>query len=107
MQLNIRHRKNFSVLLSAIFIGLILFSSTLPVDSSASENDIQKTDSAILLQGKDSLDKGDYESAISQLTTAYEKLPILGDYALFWRAKAYEGKEDIDKAIADLRIIKE
>lgn len=107
MKLNIRHRENFSVLLSAIFIGLILFSLTLPVDSSASENDIQKTDSAILLQGKDSLDKGDYESAISQLTTAYEKLPILGDYALFWRAKAYEGKEDIDKAIADLRIIKE
>lgn len=60
-----------------------------------------------LLNGKNSLDKGDYESAISQLTTAYEKLPVLGDYALLWRANAYEGKGDIDKAIADLRIVKE
>lgn len=107
MKLNIRHRENFSVLLGVIFTALILLSLTLSVDSSASENDVQKTNSAILLQGKDSLDKGDYESAISQLTTVYEKLPILGDYALFWRAKAYEGKGDIDKAIADLKTIKE
>lgn len=60
-----------------------------------------------LLSGKNSLDKGDHENAISQLTTAYEKLPVLGDYALLWRAKAYEDSGDIDRAIADLRTVKE
>lgn len=60
-----------------------------------------------LLNGKNSLDKGDYESAISQLTTAYEKLPVLGDYALLWRARAYEDRGDMDRAIADLRTVKE
>jgi len=60
-----------------------------------------------LLNGKNSLDKGDYENAISQLTTAYEKLPVLGDYALLWRARAYEDRGDIERAIADLRTVKE
>lgn len=60
-----------------------------------------------LLKGKDSLDMNNYESAISQLTTAYERLPILGDYALFWRAKAFEAKNELDKAVNDLITIKE
>jgi soluble lytic murein transglycosylase len=60
-----------------------------------------------LLNGKNSLDKGDYENAISQLTTAYEKLPVLGDYALLWRARAYEDRGDIERAIADLRTVRE
>ncbi len=63
--------------------------------------------SSYLLNGKNSLDKGDYENAISQLTTAYEKLPVLGDYALLWRAKAYDDSGDIDRAIADLKTVKE
>lgn len=63
--------------------------------------------SVYLLKGKNSLDMNDYESAISQLTTAYERLPILGDYALFWRAKVFESKNELDKAVNDLITIKE
>ena len=60
-----------------------------------------------LLEGKTCLDKGNYEKAVTLLTASYEKLPVLGDYALLWRSKAYEGRGDMDKALADLRTLKE
>lgn len=85
-----------------IIVITTLFLLILPLTSFASDDA-----SSYLLNGKNSLDKGDYESAISQLTTAYEKLPVLGDYALLWRARAYEDKGDMDRATADLRTIKE
>lgn len=90
-----------------IFLTYVLYcllsSSVLLMSTSfASDNP-----SIYLINGKNSLDKGDYENAISQLTTAYEKLYILGDYALFWRAKAHEDMGNIDKAITDLRVIKD
>lgn len=85
-----------------IIVITTLFLLILPLTSFASDDA-----SSYLLNGKNSLDKGDYENAISQLTTAYEKLPVLGDYALLWRARAYEDKGDMDRATADLRTIKE
>lgn len=57
--------------------------------------------------GKMSLDKGDLQTSIEQLTLSIEKLPILADYALFWRAIAYERSNDHDKALKDLQTIKE
>jgi soluble lytic murein transglycosylase len=60
-----------------------------------------------LSEGKKNLDVKNYEKAISQLTAAYEKLPVLGDYALLWRSKAHEGQGDIEKAIEDIRAVKE
>src|SRR5208283_2468086 len=48
-----------------------------------------------------------YEKSIILLTAAYEKLPLLGDYALLWRSKAYEGNGNPDRALEDLRTIKE
>ncbi|GER94240.1 hypothetical protein A45J_2000 [hot springs metagenome] len=86
-----------NIITKSIAAILILF----PISSLAEDF------SSYLLNGKNSLNKNDYENAISQLSTAYEKLPILGDYALFWRAKAYEDMGNIDKAITDLRMIKE
>ncbi len=85
-----------------LLLSVALLMSLLATFSFASD-DV----SNYLLNGKNSLDKGDYESAISQLTTAYEKLPVLGDYALLWRARAYEDRGDMDRAIADLRTVKE
>lgn len=61
----------------------------------------------IIKDGKDSLDRGDYKNAIIQLSKAIEDFDILSDYILLWRAKAYEGNGDINKAIADLKTIKE
>jgi soluble lytic murein transglycosylase len=104
----VKLRNNFSLLKTS---ALLLFCSsalyfaliTLLITFSFASDDA----SNYLLNGKNSLDKGDYESAISQLTTAYEKLSLLGDYALLWRARAYEDRGDIERAIADLRTIKE
>lgn len=60
-----------------------------------------------LVQGKKCLESGEYDKAITLLTTAYKKLPLLGDYALLWRAGAYEAEENYDGAIGDLRAIRE
>jgi len=60
-----------------------------------------------LLEGKNSIERCEYEKAITLLTAAYEKLPVLGDYALLWRSRAYEGMENSDKALEDLKSIKE
>ncbi|HEX8947869.1 MAG TPA: transglycosylase SLT domain-containing protein [Dissulfurispiraceae bacterium] len=60
-----------------------------------------------LREGKTSLDKGNFDKAATLLSSSYEKLPVLGDYALLWRSKAYEGRGDMDKALADLRTLKE
>lgn len=80
------------------FICLILL---FPVYVNASE-DI----SVHLLNGKKNIDNGNYDRAITELTIAYEKLPVLGDYALFWRAASFEGKRDISKAIDDIKTIR-
>ncbi|MBA4349552.1 MAG: hypothetical protein C0415_06160 [Thermodesulfovibrio sp.] len=71
------------------------------------ENPPEKNPENYLSEGKGYLDRGDYENAVILLTTACEKLPALSDYALLWRAKAHERKGDINKALADLKTIKE
>ncbi|MBF0505220.1 MAG: transglycosylase SLT domain-containing protein [Nitrospirae bacterium] len=60
-----------------------------------------------LLNGKRSLESSNYQKAIALLTAACEKLPVLGDYALQWRARAYEEEGNIDRSLADLRTLKE
>ena len=59
-----------------------------------------------ILTGKASLDMGDFDKALVYLTAAYEEMPFLGDYILFWRAGAFTGKADTAKALADLSSIK-
>ena len=92
-----------------IIIALILISALPSFVSAANAPDLQETDSPIRLitEGKTSLDKSDNETAIEKLTSAYEKVPLLGDYILLWRARAYEAKGDADKALADIKIIKD
>lgn len=61
----------------------------------------------VLLEGKKSLDSGDSGKAAALLTESCEKLPILCDYALFWRAKAYEKAGEAAKAAEDLNTLTE
>jgi len=114
---------NFNRLRSVLFfysflLGILLAPGFMPVSTLAAEPlpdmqavsaaaEINHEGSQALIKGKNSMEKSDYEKSIALLTTAYEKLPLLGDYALLWRSMAYEGSGNPDKALEDLMTIKE
>ncbi len=58
-----------------------------------------------IVNGKTSLERGDYDKAIVLLTAAYDEMPFLGDYILFWRAQAFDGRSETEKALEDLQIV--
>ncbi|MEW6116121.1 MAG: transglycosylase SLT domain-containing protein [Nitrospirota bacterium] len=98
--------------LISLFLILAVLSSALITSAGPPKNStVLKTpevESANpLVKGKQSLESGDFDSAVTYLSTAYEQFPLLGDYALLWRAQAYEKKGDPDKALSDMRLIKE
>ena len=98
-----------ALLLAPGFIPVLTYASEPlpPVAGSRTIAEINHDGARALAEGKNSMEKGDYEKAIALLTTAYEKLPLLGDYALLWRSRSYDGNGNPDKALEDLRIIKE
>lgn len=87
----------------AILLSALLLLAFLPAASFYGSAQITPRQS--LSEGKNLLDKGDYKNAIAHLTRAYENLPVMGDYALFWRAQAFKNIGNIDDAIADLKTI--
>lgn len=97
------------VILAPCFIPVFTFASeTLTKPASANTVDqINHEGEQALIDGKNSMENGDYQKSIALLTAAYEKLPLLGDYALLWRSRAYEGNGDRDKAIEDLKTIRD
>lgn len=89
-------------------ILLVLFLNVTSAPASGTNSSLNKSELyRSLAEGKSFLDKGDYYNAATKLTEAYDKLPLLGDYALLWRARAFEGKGDFDKALGDLKSIRE
>lgn len=91
------------------FMGMAIFLSALLLvflQTSSSHGSAQILPQQNLSEGKNLLDKGDYENAITYLTAAHENLPVMGDYALFWRAQAFKNIGNVDDAINDLKIIK-
>lgn len=85
------------VLLFIIFFLLISFpSSTLSNFSSLD----------YLITGKKDLDSGNFVSAEKNLTKALLDFKEIGDYILFWRAKAYTETAQYEKALIDLNEIK-
>ncbi len=93
-----------------IKILVLIFLLNLPTvsDLHSSENKTSIPAEAYhLYEGKKSLNNGDFDKAISLFTISYEKLPLLADYALLWRAEAYEKKSDFESAIDDLRQLRE
>ncbi|HET6516076.1 MAG TPA: transglycosylase SLT domain-containing protein [Thermodesulfovibrionales bacterium] len=53
-----------------------------------------------LREGKELLDGAKYREAIVRLKFAYRELPVAGDYALFFMAKAFSGMKDFEDARA-------
>jgi soluble lytic murein transglycosylase len=49
---------------------------------------------------------GDFDKALVYLTAAYDEMPYLGDYILYWRAGAFNGKSETAMALEDLGAIK-
>jgi soluble lytic murein transglycosylase len=59
-----------------------------------------------VLSGKSSLETGDFDKALIYLTSAYDEMPWIGDYILYWRADAFAGKFETDRALEDLAAIR-
>jgi len=50
----------------------------------------QEIDSkAVLIKGKNDIEAGKYAEAVESLSIAYRRVPVVGDYILFWLSKAY------------------
>lgn len=91
----------FKVSLLAFLILLFLSSDIFP---SSLKDTIEFTNAQFnsLREGKNSLDIGDYDRAITLLSESHDKIPLLADYALYWRAEAHEKKGNLEGSIADL-----
>ncbi len=79
----------------ALFI-CVLFS---PSPAPAGVRSTSSTDSvSALRKGKELLEKGTYDEAVESLRTAYARLPVIGDYTLFFMAQAYNRMERFDES---------
>jgi len=78
---------------------LILIAFWLPIDIGESDSRV------FLVEGKQLLDKGQYEEAIAYLSTAAEEFPLLGDYALFWLCDAFHEYENHHRSLKTVRTL--
>lgn len=58
------------------------------------------------VSGKKALDSLNYQEAIKYFTRALDELDEIGDYILYWRAKAYREMEKFNEALRDLETLK-
>ncbi|MBF0556436.1 MAG: transglycosylase SLT domain-containing protein [Nitrospirae bacterium] len=74
----------------------------------AADGDVHAADTLYLhlKEGRAALDNKDYEKSVTELSVFLEKPNLLADYALLWRAKAYDGLSDKEKALNSLQQIK-
>ncbi len=94
------------MLLALLSLLPVLGRSSATVSDRSVPIDEQLSNGRYLLMGKQMLDSGNAERSIELLTLARERLPLLGDYALLWRAGARETQGDIDGAVADLEALR-
>ncbi len=91
------------ILLLAFFLPLFLSSDLFSTTSKDGAGAVPQM--YALLQGKNSLDNGEYEKAIFLLSKSYEETPLLADYVLYWRAQAHEKNGNPEGAINDLNLL--
>ncbi|KWT91669.1 transglycosylase SLT domain-containing protein [Candidatus Magnetominusculus xianensis] len=84
------------------FLTLLLLMAFAPVEDAHAADKLY----LYLKEGHTALNNKDYEKSVKELSTFMEKQNLLTDYALFWRAKAYDGLSDKEKALSDLSQIK-
>jgi soluble lytic murein transglycosylase len=86
--------------LIGLLIGLILF-IFLPSDSLSQLSSLE-----YLIEGKKSLNSGQFQNAEQYLTKAIPEFKEIGDYILLWRAKAYKNMNKYEEALKDLEELK-
>ncbi len=99
-------KQTIKIFLLVLFLPLCISSDLFPSVNNY-YTDIPNAELYNLSEGKKCLDRGEYDKAIALLSASYEKLPLLADYALFWRAEAYEKAGNYDAALADLSQFRE
>lgn len=82
--------------LPGLLIVFILF-LFLPSDTLSQFSSLE-----YLIEGKNSLDSGDFQKAEEYLTKALPEFKEIGDYILLWRAKAYKNMKKYEEALNDL-----
>jgi soluble lytic murein transglycosylase len=78
----------------------------MPENKSNDRNSVSSLKSYSKLKtGKELMDRGDYSEALENLAIAYEELPVMGDYTLFFMAKAYNKLsrfDDSSRSVSEL-----
>ncbi|HMK59645.1 MAG TPA: transglycosylase SLT domain-containing protein [Dissulfurispiraceae bacterium] len=102
--------KRFMTIIHRIVLSLLFITALATFEQILASSEEVKSAAlcspACMLKGKNSMEMGDYEKALLFLTAAHSEMPYLDDYILFWRAKAFEGKSEFEKALADVRTVK-
>ncbi|GAB5046488.1 transglycosylase SLT domain-containing protein [Thermodesulfovibrio sp. TK110] len=86
--------------LSGLLIVFLLF-LFLPSDTLSQFSSLE-----YLIEGKNSLDSGEFQKAEEYLTKAMPEFKEIGDYIMLWRAKAYKNMRKYEEALNDLSEIR-
>ncbi|MCE5313001.1 MAG: lytic transglycosylase domain-containing protein [Nitrospiraceae bacterium] len=97
-------KRNILIKSFAKYLGIIMLLALLQAAAIHAQEPL--TDGLSQLRsGKTLLDKREHIKAVSELSTAIEKLPLLADYCLLWRSMAYEGLSETALALNDISAI--
>jgi len=78
---------------------LFLIVSAVPAYS------VEPDGKVLLKKGKEALERGNYEEAITSLSGAEKEIPLLGDYALLWLSDAHRKIGDHKESLETLRTL--
>ncbi len=84
----------FARILSSIFLVSLCLSVSISASATLAEDKEHSGAVANLRKGKDLLEKQKYNEALENLKLAYDELPVVRDYILFFMARAYK---ELDK----------
>ncbi len=83
---------NVRIVIMSLFISLCMNVSVSALESSPGKAKAIED----LQSGKNLLEKGNYKDALKSFALAYDGLPVVRDYVLFFKAKAYRALNKID-----------
>jgi len=98
----------FPALLLAIVVSVFSVSANCAWSAEpGSRSSLHSQAAVALYEGKLALDSGQPQRAIEQLTFARERLLLLTDYILYWRAQAFLATNEFKRAADDIQALRE